>query len=189
MIILGIDPGSNITGFGVVRSGAGADGRGGADGGGEKMIDCGVIRIRDTKDHPLKLKQIYEGVCELLDEHKPDLCAIEMPIYGNNPQSMLKLGRAQASAMLAALNHQIPVTEYTPKEIKKAVTGNGNASKEQVRFMIETMLNMPSGSSITMDTSDALAVAMCHIHRGATSSGGTYKNWEAFARANPERLK
>jgi len=179
MIILGIDPGSTITGFGVVRSGKAGD----------EMLDCGVIRLTNTKDHPLKLKQIYEGVTELIDQHSPDLCAIEMPIYGNNPQSMLKLGRAQASAMLAALNRQIPVTEYTPKEIKKAVTGNGNASKEQVRYMIETMLDMQKGSSITMDTSDALAVAMCHIHRGATSKGGTFKNWEAFARANPDRLK
>ncbi len=179
MIILGIDPGSNITGFGVVR----------VDGRDELLVDCGVIRVRGKSDHSLKLKQIYESVCELIAIHHPDYCAIEMPIYGNNPQSMLKLGRAQASAMLAALNHQIPVTEYTPKEVKKAVTGNGNASKEQVRYMIETILKMSSDQSPTMDASDALAVALCHIHRGAAESKGSYRNWDAFARTNPERLR
>ena len=153
------------------------------------MLETGVIRLSDTKDHSLRLKRIYESVLELIDEFNPDLFAVEMPVYGNNPQSMLKLGRAQAAAMLAALNRQIPVTEYTPKEIKKAVTGNGNASKEQVRFMVETMLKMPKETSITMDASDALAVALCHIHRGATLSDATYKNWDAFARAHPDRLK
>jgi len=186
MIILGIDPGSTITGFGVVSS---VDGQ-------ETLLESGVIRAAaaaaaktDGDTHPLRLMEIHTGVTQLIDEFKPDLCAVEMPIYGNNPQSMLKLGRAQAAAMLAALQRQIPVTEYTPKEIKKAVTGNGNASKEQVRFMVETMLSMKSGSSITMDASDALAVALCHIHRGATQSQATYKNWDAFARAHPDRVK
>ncbi len=179
MIILGIDPGSNITGFGVVR----------VEGRDEILLDCGVIRVQGKGDHSLKLKQIYESVCELIAIHHPDYCAIEMPVYGNNPQSMLKLGRAQASAMLAALNHQIPVTEYTPKEVKKAVTGNGNASKEQVRYMIETILKMSPEQSPKMDASDALAVALCHIHRGAADSKGSYRNWDAFTRANPERLR
>ncbi|NBW93308.1 MAG: crossover junction endodeoxyribonuclease RuvC [Bacteroidetes bacterium] len=186
MIILGIDPGSNITGFGIVEAGEGKD----------RLLESGVIRVgkpdKDTgmaPQHALRLKSIHEAVTELIEEFKPDLCAVEMPIYGKNPQSMLKLGRAQAAAMLAALNRQIPVTEYTPKEIKKAVTGNGNASKEQVRFMVETMLQMRQGMSITLDASDALAVALCHIHRGATRSTATYKNWEAFARSNPGRIK
>ena len=185
MIILGIDPGSNITGFGVVRS----------VGGKNELIDSGVIRASGVgTDHHLRLKQIYESVCELIALHLPDLCAIEMPIYGKNPQSMLKLGRAQATAMLAALNHQIPVTEYTPKEVKKAVTGNGNASKEQVSFMIETMLLIEQGSSVTLDATDALAVALCHIHRGVTRTEGSVqrgpsKNWAAFVRENPDRLR
>lgn len=185
MIILGIDPGSNITGFGVVQS----------ENGREKLIESGVIRAgakteaKESPDHVLKLMRIHTSVTELIDEFKPDLCAVEMPVYGNNPQSMLKLGRAQAAAMLAALHREVPVTEYTPKEIKKAVTGNGNASKEQVRFMVETMLEMRSGSVVTMDASDALAVALCHIHRGVTKSKATYKNWDSFARANPDRVK
>ena len=185
MIILGIDPGSNITGFGVVRF----------ENGKSALVDSGVIRAaRVGSDHQLRLKQIYESVCELIGLHHPDLCSIEMPIYGKNPQSMLKLGRAQATAMLAALNHQIPVTEYTPKEIKKAVTGNGNASKEQVCFMVETMLSMEHGSSVTLDESDALAVALCHVHRGGTAQVGAKpkaatKNWAAFIRENPDRLR
>ena len=186
MIILGIDPGSNITGFGIIVS----------ENGEERLIESGVIRVgkpdKDTgiaPEHVLRLKSIHESVTQLIEEFKPDLCAVEMPIYGKNPQSMLKLGRAQAAAMLAALNRQIPVTEYTPKEIKKAVTGNGNASKEQVRFMVETMLDMKQGASITMDASDALAVALCHLHRGATRSTAMYKNWDSFARANPGRVK
>ncbi len=185
MIILGIDPGSNITGFGIVETGEGQ----------ERLLESGVIRVgkpdKDTgmaPEHVLRLKSIHEAVTELIEEFKPDLCAVEMPIYGKNPQSMLKLGRAQAAAMLAALNRQIPVTEYTPKEVKKAVTGSGNASKEQVRFMVETMLQMRQGMSITLDASDALAVALCHIHRGASRSVAAYKNWEAFARAHPDRI-
>ena len=103
---------------------------------------------------------------------------------------MLKLGRAQATAMMAALNHEIPVTEYTPKEIKKAVTGNGNASKEQVRYMVETMLAMPKEGSITLDASDALAVALCHVHRGGgTSARASHKNWAAFIKDNPNRIR
>ena len=180
MIILGIDPGSQITGFGVVR----------VESGKSIMLDSGVIRAsKGGDDHTLRLKSIYDSICILIGEHIPDLCAIEMPIYGNNPQSMLKLGRAQATAMMAALNHEIPVTEYTPKEIKKAVTGNGNASKEQVRFMIETMLDMPKGSSITMDASDALAVALCHIHRGGATTRSTHKNWSSFIKENPDRIR
>jgi len=181
MIILGIDPGSNITGFGIVR----------VEGSSSTLVDSGVINAAKVSDeHTLRLKSIYDSICTLIAEHIPDLCAIEMPVYGNNPQSMLKLGRAQATAMMAALNHEIPVTEYTPKEIKKAVTGNGNASKEQVRYMIETMLDMPKESSITMDASDALAVAMCHVHRGGgTSSRATHKNWAAFIKENPDRIR
>jgi len=180
MIILGIDPGSNITGFGVVR----------VENGTSVLVDSGVIRASKVgTDHQLRLKQIYDSLCELIGIHLPDLCAVEMPIYGKNPQSMLKLGRAQATAMLAALNHQIPVTEYTPKEIKKAVTGNGNASKEQVCYMVETILSMQPGTMATLDASDALAVALCHIHRGSTMQKASYKNWGTFIRENPDRLR
>lgn len=180
MIILGIDPGSNITGFGVIRI--------------EQkttiLVDSGVIRASSVgSDHQLRLKQIYDSVCELIGQHLPDMCAVEMPIFGNNPQSMLKLGRAQATAMLAALNHQIPVSEYTPKEVKKAVTGNGNASKEQVRYMVETMLSMSAGSFATMDASDALAVAICHVNRGGDTQKSHSKNWASFIKENPGRLR
>ena len=181
MIILGVDPGSNVTGFGIVR----------VEGRSCTLIDSGVIRAAKAgDDHTLRLKRIYDSICILIGEHIPDLCAIEMPIYGNNPQSMLKLGRAQATAMMAALNHEIPVTEYTPKEIKKAVTGTGNASQEQVRYMVEPMLAMPKEGSITLDASDALAVALCHVHRGGgTSARASHKNWAAFIKDNPNRIR
>ncbi|MEQ9103504.1 MAG: crossover junction endodeoxyribonuclease RuvC [Rhodothermales bacterium] len=179
MIILGIDPGSHVTGFGVVLA---EDGR-------ERLLDSGIIRVAGTPDHQLRLKRIYEGVCELIGLHRPDWCAIEMPIYGNNAQSMLKLGRAQAAAMMAALNHEIPVLEYTPKQVKKSVTGNGNASKEQVHYMIRSILHLADDFALTMDTTDALAVALCHAHRDEPTTGGGKKDWAAFIRNNPERLK
>ncbi len=129
MIILGIDPGSHVTGFGVIEM----------NGSAETILDFGVIRTKGAGSHQLRLKQIYECICELIEQHHPDVCAVEMPVHGNNVQSMLKLGRAQASVMLAALNRQIPVSEYSPKQVKKAVTGNGNASKEQVRYMVQSI--------------------------------------------------
>jgi len=132
MIILGIDPGSLVTGFGVIET----------EGNKEKLLAQGIIRLNPTESHQNRLRRIYQEIAALIQLHLPDTCAIEMPIYGKNAQSMLKLGRAQAAAMLASLNHQVPVTEYTPKEVKKAVTGNGNASKEQVRYMICSILSI-----------------------------------------------
>ena len=119
----------------------------------------------------------------------PDECAVEMPVYGRNPQSMLKLGRAQAAAMLAVLNRQIPVTQYTPKEVKKSVTGNGNASKEQVGYMVRALLSIDEERKLNLDASDALATALCHAHRltHSTRTRG-YKDWASFLRANPGRV-
>ena len=162
MIILGIDPGSNITGFGVVR----------VEGTQSALIDSGVIKAAKAHDdHMMRLKSIYDSICELIGIHIPDLCAIEMPVYGNNPQSMLKLGRAQATAMMAALNHEIPVTEYTPKEIKKAVTGNGNVDEIGL-----PPLGLNSQSPISIEDKRSaikseviLAANLIDIHQGQTS--------------------
>ena len=126
MIVLGIDPGSRVTGYGVIE----------VVGATQTVLDYGVIKSDANSDHALRLKRIHAGLLEVLDRTKPDACAIEMPVYARNAQSMLKLGRAQAAAMLAAMNREVPVVEYTPKEIKKSVTGNGNATKEQVWFMV-----------------------------------------------------
>jgi crossover junction endodeoxyribonuclease RuvC len=177
MIILGIDPGSRHTGYGVVEH----------EGGRQQIVEYGVLHLDVTDDHEVRLKRIYDRLTQVVDRCLPDECAIEMPIYGRNPQSMLKLGRAQAAAMLAVLNRQIPVTQYTPKEVKKSVTGNGNAAKEQVWFMIRNLLALEEDKGL--DASDALAVALCHAHRQARGAAtNTFKDWSAFLRANPDRI-
>ena len=179
MIVLGIDPGSLCTGYGVVRRNTDQP----------ECLGCGTIRPAATLDHPGRLKFIYDRVTQLIAQHDPDCCAVEMPVYGHNPQSMLKLGRAQAAAMLAAQNADVSVRQYTPKEIKKAVTGNGNASKEQVSAMVNRLLNI-KGSDLpsSTDASDALAVAVCHAHRSDKNVVPPARgDWATFLRANPER--
>lgn len=178
MIILGIDPGSLVTGFGMIESNEH----------GERLLTQGTIRLDGKLSHQNRLRTIYEELHILIKKHLPDVCAIEMPIYGNNAQSMLKLGRAQAAAMLASLNLQVPVTEYTPKEVKKAVTGNGNATKEQVRYMIRSILAISKETEIGLDASDALAVGICHIHRGESGKRKPHQSWDSFLRANPDRI-
>jgi crossover junction endodeoxyribonuclease RuvC len=155
---------------------------------GERMIECGVLRLDETSDHHLRLKEIYDRVTDVIERCVPDECAIEMPVYGRNPQSMLKLGRAQAAAILAALNRQIPVAQYTPKEVKKSVTGNGSASKQQVWYMVRSMLRIADDETTSLDTTDALAVGLCHAHRGAVEPEDRAQSWETFVRENPGRV-
>ena len=177
MIILGIDPGSRFTGYGVVER----------EGNQQRIVEYGVLRLDSTDDHELRLKHIYDRLSKVIERCLPDACAIEMPVYGRNPQSMLKLGRAQAAAMLAALNRQVPVTQYTPKEVKKSVTGNGNASKEQVWYMVRSILTITDDDpKLGLDASDALAVALCHAHRQTgTARRESYKDWGAYLKAHP----
>ncbi|MFB6247495.1 MAG: crossover junction endodeoxyribonuclease RuvC [Salinibacter sp.] len=175
MRILGIDPGSRATGYGVVA----------ADD--ETLTDTGVVRLDGDDDHPDRLKQIYDRLTALIDEHGPNAFAIEMPVYGQNPQSMLKLGRAQAAAMMAGLNAGLPVAQYTPKEIKKSVTGNGNASKTQVRFMVASILGTEA-DAFTHDAADALAAALCHNNRDAHGESESYTGWASFVESNPDRV-
>lgn len=175
MRILGIDPGSRATGYGLVN------------GDDETLVTTDVIRLDGADDHPARLKQIYDKLAALIDEHKPDEFAIEMPVYGQNPQSMLKLGRAQAAAMMAGLNAGLPVAQYTPKEIKKSVTGNGNAAKGQVRFMVQSILGMGE-EELTHDAADALATALCHNNRDAHDDSDSYTGWASFVEANPDRV-
>ncbi len=177
MIVLGIDPGTRHTGFGVIE----------IEGRIEKALDYGVVDMSRQMDHTLRLDRIYATIIGVIDQYHPDVCAVEMPVYGNNAQSMLKLGRAQAAVMLAATHRQIPVTEYTPKEMKKSVVGNGNAAKEQVWFMLKTILNLTDERGL--DASDALGVALCHAHRLKQVGSGSHKNWKSFVEANPERVK
>lgn len=177
-IILGIDPGTNVMGYGLLSVK-------------EKKIQCIAMDVFtfSGKDHALKLKRIFETALQIIDEHHPDELAIEAPFYGKNIQSMLKLGRAQGVAMAAALYRGIPIFEYSPRKIKQAVTGKGNASKEQVAAMIATLLKMKT-SGIKLDATDAMGAALCHhFQNGMSATTGTkFTGWKRFVQLNPEKV-
>ncbi|HOC89838.1 MAG TPA: crossover junction endodeoxyribonuclease RuvC [bacterium] len=155
MVVMGIDPGSQITGYGMVSIAAGEAPR---------YIACGAIRTSSRDDFSARLKQIYDEVADLIAAHQPDQAALEEIFYARNARSSLLLGQARASAVLAALNSGVPVFSYTPAEVKLAVTGRGNAAKEQVRYMVVQLLGVTfTGESL--DVSDALAIALCHALR------------------------
>ncbi|UCD60342.1 MAG: crossover junction endodeoxyribonuclease RuvC [Flavobacteriaceae bacterium] len=178
-IILGIDPGTSIMGFGIIKVT------------GKKMtfIQMNELLLKKYKDPFTKLKLIFERTIELIDTYHPDEIAIEAPFYGKNVQSMLKLGRAQGVAMAAGLSRQIPITEYLPKKIKMAITGNGNASKEQVAKMLQSTLGLKSLPK-NLDSTDGLAAAVCHFYNESrVEVGKSYTGWTAFVKQNEDRLK
>ena len=179
-IILGIDPGTVIMGYGLIH----------LSGTKMKLINLDVIKLDKLGDHTVRLQKIFSEVTSIIKNYKPDELAIEAPFYGKNVQSMLKLGRAQGIAMAAALNFNIPIFEYSPKKVKQSVTGNGNASKEQVSAMLLQLLNIKKVHAY-FDATDALAVAVCHYFQsnGLAKGKKTYKNWNAFLSDNPDRLK
>ncbi len=177
-VILGIDPGTTILGYGVIVTK------------GKKMslVDLNVLNLTKIENHPLKLKKIFETLLELIEKYQPNELAIEAPFFGKNVQSMLKLGRAQGVAMAAALYRDIPIFEYLPKKIKQSVTGNGNASKEQVAAMMENLLEFKFSGKL--DATDGLAAAVCHFLQGdGTGSKTKAKDWSSFLAANPNRIK
>ncbi|UXP30846.1 crossover junction endodeoxyribonuclease RuvC [Reichenbachiella agarivorans] len=176
-IILGIDPGTNVMGYGVIL----------ITGSTVKLLQFGVIHLSKYENHELKLKKIYERVSSIIDEFAPDHVALEAPFFGKNVQSMLKLGRAQGVAMAAALNRDIPITEYAPKKVKQSVTGNGNASKEQVAAMLKSILKFQDAPKL-LDATDALAVALTHHYQGGNVQSSS-KSWKAFLSDNPNRIK
>jgi crossover junction endodeoxyribonuclease RuvC len=180
-IILGIDPGTTIMGYGVLK----------VVGTKPEMVALGVIDLRKIGDHYLKLRHIHERVLSIIQGYLPDELAIEAPFFGKNVQSMLKLGRAQGVAMAAALSRDIPITEYAPLKIKMAITGNGNASKEQVADMLRRMLNIANEDMPHfMDATDALGAAFCHfIQAGRPVSDKKYSSWADFAAKNPGKVK
>jgi crossover junction endodeoxyribonuclease RuvC len=181
-IILGIDPGTNIMGYGLLH----------IQGNKIELLTLGILKLDKVDSHALKLKKIFERTLALIDEHKPDDLAIEAPFFGKNIQSMLKLGRAQGVAMAAGLYRNIPIYEYLPKKIKQSVTGNGNASKEQVAAMLQTLLNFKDLPQF-LDATDALGVAVCHhFQRDKTAlgaSGKAYSGWNSFVNENPSKIK
>lgn len=154
MRILGVDPGTVVTGFGILQK----------DGTGYEVIDFGCVKLSPKEDFPNRLKKIYDELSLVIDRYQPDEFAIEDLFYAENAKVALKMGHARGVAILAAVNHQIPTSEYSPREIKQAVVGNGGASKEQVQRMIQQLLKLQQPPE-PIDASDALAVAICHLHR------------------------
>lgn len=151
------------------------------------MLGCGTIKNGSAQSMPLRLKKIHGQLCEVIEQYHPDECAIESAFYGKNAQSALKLGHARGVSILAAVEHEIPTTEYSPREVKKAVVGNGAASKEQVQYMVKALLRAPH-SKMVLDTSDALAIAICHLQRLVTPTM-KHKNWKSFIAAHPNRVR
>ena len=178
-IILGIDPGTTIMGFGLIKIVKGE----------MQFMQLNELILSKYDDHYLKLKHIFNRTLELIDTYHPDEIALEAPFFGKNVQSMLKLGRAQGVAMAAGLSREIPVTEYSPKKIKMAITGNGNASKEQVAKMLQSLLGFKTMPK-NLDSTDGLAAAVCHFLNGGKSQGEKqYTGWNAFVSQNPGKIK
>ena len=190
-IILGIDPGTIVMGYGIIR----------IKGNEPELLAMGVLKLDKFEEHHDRLKKIFERTSAIINEYKPEEMAIEAPFFGKNVQSMLKLGRAQGTAIAAALNKNIEVVEYSPRKIKQSITGNGNASKEQVAAMLCTILKQKSFSG-PLDATDGLAAAVCHYFQtrlgltksnqkieGAKKTGRkkNYSGWESFLSENPDR--
>jgi crossover junction endodeoxyribonuclease RuvC len=154
-----------------------------------EFLQLNELLLKKYDDHYLKLKLIFERTIELIDTFHPDEIAIEAPFFGKNVQSMLKLGRAQGVAMAAGLSREIPITEYSPKKIKMAITGNGNASKEQVAKMLQSLLELKELPK-NLDSTDGLAAAVCHFYnQGKVTDGKSYTGWSAFVKQNESRVK
>ena len=179
-IILGIDPGTTVLGYGLIH----------VKNGKISLLNFGIVQLHKLPSHPDKLKRILERLNGLIEEYKPDEMAIEAPFFGKNVQSMLKLGRAQGVAIAACLNHNIPFEEYAPRRIKQSITSNGNASKEQVAAMLQSLLKFDEMPKY-LDATDGLAVAVCHVfskgvgeHNKAKGSG-----WKSFIKDQSHRVK
>lgn len=179
-IILGVDPGTTVTGYGLIR----------CKGKYMEMLNYGIIQLgKQQMEHPEKLKKIFDRISGLVSEFEATEMALEAPFHGKNIQSMLKLGRAQGVAMAAGLVYNLPIHEYAPRKVKMAVTGSGNASKEQVARMLEKLLEF-NFENAPLDATDGLAVAVCHFFQGnALSSSTLHKGWSSFLRDNPGRVR
>ena len=184
-IILGIDPGTAVMGYGLLKE----------TGPKIELLAMGVVKMPVTDDHMLKLQRIFEKTVALIDNYHPDCLAIEAPFYGKNIQVMLKLGRAQGMAIAAALSRNVDITEYAPRKIKQSITGNGNATKEQVAAMLQSLLKFKETPDF-LDATDGLAVAVCHsFQRIPTGSGSgksgskkSYSGWDTFVKDNAKRI-
>ncbi len=180
-VIIGIDPGTNVMGYAIL----------GVKTGKPLMIAMGVIQLGKLGDHYLRLGRIFERVTMLVEQYCPDEMAIEAPFFGKNVQSMLKLGRAQGVAIAAAIARQVPIAEYEPRKIKQAITGNGAASKEQVREMLKRILAIREDQLLPeLDSTDALGAALCHFYEsGKPEIAKGPKSWKDFVRRNPDKVR
>ena len=180
-IILGIDPGTIIMGYGVLVVEAAKP----------RLEAMGVLKLDKFEDHYLRLRHIFDRVTGLIDTYHPDILAIEAPFFGKNVQSMLKLGRAQGVAMAAALCRDIPISEYAPLKIKIAITGNGQASKEQVAGMLQRMLHIPEASMLPqLDATDGLAAAFCHyLEASRPKYEKSYASWKDYVEKNTAKVR
>ena len=180
-IIMGIDPGTQVMGYGILRV---VDNK-------PAMEAMGVMQLNKYGNHYLKLAKIYSRIIGLIDEYLPDELAIEAPFYGKNVQSMLKLGRAQGVAIAAAISRDIPIFEYAPLKIKMAITGNGNAAKHQVAYMLQKILQIADENMLSqLDATDGLAAALCHFYQSNISvANNKYSDWKDFVKNNPDRVK
>jgi crossover junction endodeoxyribonuclease RuvC len=177
VVVLGIDPGTLVTGYGVVARRRNR----------LQLLECGTIVNASADPMPGRLERIHRGLSTLISKHRPDEVAIESAFYGKNAQSALKLGHARGVSLLAAFQQGVPSAEYSPREVKKSVVGRGNASKEQVRFMVKALLQT-GDASMVLDSSDALAIAICHLQR-RRSAAQRVKDWKSFVISHPERVR
>jgi crossover junction endodeoxyribonuclease RuvC len=178
-VILGVDPGSNVMGYGLIR----------IEGKNSKLISFGIISAPKNAEHYDKLKFIFDHILDVIDQYKPDEVALEAPFFGKNVQSMLKLGRAQGIAMAAALLRNLPIFEYAPLKVKQSITGMGQATKEQVAYFLQKIYGFDDIPK-ALDATDAVAVALCHwLQSSRPTSSKAYKGWDDFVRKNPDRVK
>jgi crossover junction endodeoxyribonuclease RuvC len=179
--IMGIDPGSNLMGYAILR----ATGKSSKP----ELVVSGVVEMKKLDDPYLKLQRVFQRTLQVIDAYHPDELAIESQFYGKNIQSMLKLGRAQGVAIAAALQRDIPIFEYAPRKIKMSISGTGSASKEQIARLLGKFMTLPATLS-TLDETDAIAIAFCHHLQGGLPSTGDArcKNWADFVKQNPDKL-
>lgn len=177
VVVLGVDPGTLITGYGIVaRTTSTVD-----------LVECGTIKSRSSLPLPARLQRIYETLCSLIEKFRPDEMAIESAFYGKNAQSALKLGHARGVSLLAAVEQGIPTAEYSPREVKKAVVGLGSATKDQVQYMVKSILRLRD-AGMTLDMSDAVAIALCHLQR-MRRPAPRHRDWKSYLAVHPERIR
>ena len=177
-IILGVDPGTTVMGYGLIT----------VDGKRMTLLHMDELAMNSKENHYLRLQKIFEKTIAIIDKFQPDEMALEAPFFGKNVQSMLKLGRAQGVAMAAGLSRELSITEYSPRKIKMAITGNGNASKEQVAKMLQQLVDLKTLPK-NLDATDGLAAAVCHFFNPVQESGKSYSGWDAFVKQEPQRIK